>query len=600
MAKYSESVIEQIKQRISIVDVVSRYLSLNRKGERYWGLCPFHEEKTPSFTVVPDKGFYHCFGCGKSGSLFDFVMEMESLTFAESVRKLAQEANITLEKETPQQKKRRDELEALKLLYEKIANSFHYILKNSNAAVQARSYLKRRGFSEEITDKFLVGYAPDDPAWLYEFLRSKNYSEKLLEQSGLFSKRNKSFPLFKDRLMFPIRNWQGQVVAFGGRDLRGSSKAKYINTPETALYRKREIVYGLYEGLDVIKKSESALLCEGYFDVLALHQANISYGVAPLGTAFTNEQGKLLRRFATKLFTLFDNDAAGKAATKKALLVSEAAGFETKVITLSQGKDPAAVLEEEGATELYNSCQRSQNAFDHLVSSAIVMYNSKEATGKLQIFEEVRPYLEAVASEIVRRSYLRDLAGYLQLDEATLVRDYLNRSKTTPTARGEGHKSSATGSNNSNRLSKRSIDLYAMLTLINNRSLFPSARSRLHIDDLIDQRAVDLYTVLEDKCREGEQTSNEEILSMIEDEQLKSTVALSFQSGEFSQQAEDILSESIKRIRVRKLEKERRSVENLIRLAERENSVSIELSHLLMEKKSLDEEISQIRKSNNG
>lgn len=597
MAKYSESVIEEIKSRVSIAEVVSRYLSLTRKGDRLWGLCPFHEEKTPSFSVLPEKGFFHCFGCGKSGSLFDFVMEMEHLSFPEAIRKLAEEASVTLAEESEADKKHRTEVDILRDLYEKIANSFHYILVNSPAAAEARSYLIERNINDSSLETFLIGYAPDDPDWLYGFLRSKEYSDQILQKSGLFARRNHAYPLFKDRIMFPIRDWQGRVVAFGGRDLSGTSQAKYINTPETALYRKREIVYGLFEGLKEMKEHHECILCEGYFDVIAMHQANLRHAIAPLGTAFTTEQGKLIRRYAERAYTLFDSDKAGQAATKKALTICEALGLENRVIMLEGAKDPAELLQHEGPEALAKACGNSKSGFDHLVQSAIVMYDGQKATGKLQIFTEVKPYLDAVESEIVRRSYVRDLAGYLQLDESTLMRDYARRSSGTPTRRGEEQERGGSGFDPSNQGGKRSTDLYAMLTLVNNRALFPNIRNRLRIDDLVDEQAVALYTVLEDACRTGADVSDETILSMIEDEQLRATVSLSFQTGEFSTQAEQIVNDAVSRITLRQLMKVRKSVENLIRLAERDGKVSVELSHLLLEKKSLDEKIAGMRKS---
>jgi DNA primase len=596
MAKFSESVIEEIKSRVSIVDMVSRYLVLNRKGDRFWGLCPFHDEKTPSFSVLPEKGFFHCFGCGKSGSLFDFVMEMEHLSFPEAVRLLAEEAGVMVTEESPQEKRKRSEMDSLRDLYEKLAASFHYILLKTDSGKYAREYLEKRGFSTESLTRFSLGLAPDDPNWLYTFLRSKQYSEEILAKSGLFARNNTSYALFKNRLMFPIRDWKGQVVAFGGRDLSGTSQAKYINTPETVLYKKREIVYGLYESLGDVKKQKSCILCEGYFDVLALHQAGLTTAIAPLGTAFTLEQGKLLRRYADNLTLLFDSDQAGQAATKKALITGEQLGFESRVVHFSEGKDPAELLETVGPQELAKACQNSKSAFDHLVHSAITMYDSRKATGKLQIFTEVKPFLDAVESEIVRQSYLRDLADYLQLDEETLMRDYVNRTANISMRKREEQERLRRGSNHSQQGWKRSTDLYAMLTLINNRNLFPMYRNRLKIDDFVDEQAVELYTVLEDAAREGSATSDEIVLQMITNDQLKNMVAASFQTSEFTTQAELVLEESVKRIMLRSLEKTRKHVENLIRLSERDEALSIELSHLLLEKKSLDEKIANMRK----
>ncbi len=285
MAKISESVLEQIKARIPLSEVVSDYVTLSaRGGGRLWGgLCPpFHEEKTPSFSVVDEQGFYYCFSCKKGGSMFDFLMEMEKVSFVESVKMLSRRANIELADETEEDRGKRDLKETLFELYDKIAGSFHYLLVNSKQAEQARTYLRDRNVSEAMWERFNLGYAPSDGYWLYAFLRKHHYSDDLLKQSGLFSQNNPKFPLFRDRLMFPIRNWQGKTVAFGGRDLTGTSKAKYINTPETMIYSKKHNLYGLYEALDTIKKSQKAILCEGNFDVVALHQSGFTNAMAPL------------------------------------------------------------------------------------------------------------------------------------------------------------------------------------------------------------------------------------------------------------------------------------------------------------------------------
>ncbi|MDD3998074.1 MAG: DNA primase, partial [Sphaerochaetaceae bacterium] len=273
-------------------------------------------EKTPSFSVLPDKGFFHCFGCGKSGSIFDFVMEMEHLTFPEALKQLAENVGVAVQEESEADKKRRDAADTLRQMYGRLAASFHYILLETSHGAKAKEYLEHRNISPQMQQKFLLGYAPADPDWLYRFLLSKHYSEHMLAQTGLFAKNNPTYPLFRDRLMFPIRDWKGNCVAFGGRDLGGQSKAKYINTPETALFRKREIIYGMYESLDELKKSESCYLCEGYFDVIAMHQAGMGTAMAPLGTAFTLEKGRLVRRYAKQAGLLFDSDSAGQQATK--------------------------------------------------------------------------------------------------------------------------------------------------------------------------------------------------------------------------------------------------------------------------------------------
>ena len=278
------------------------------------------------------------------------------------------------------------------------------------------------------------------------------------------------------------------------------------------------------------------------------------------------------------------------------MIILEQLGFESRVITLEGAKDPAELLQSEGPKMLTKACSNSKSAFDHLVHSAINLYDGKKATGKLHIFTAVKPYLDAVESEIVKQSYLRDLASYLQVDEATLVRDYANRADTVTTRNRADEEQSRRKSLAAHRGWKRSTDLYAMLTLMNNRFLFPRYRNRLHIDDLVDEMAIQLYTVLEDAQREEIGNSDELILQMIDDDHLRNMVAESLQTAEFTAQPEQVLEESVWRITLRSLEKTRKHVENLIRLAEKDGSVATELSHLLLEKKSFDEKIAEMRK----
>ncbi|NCB00893.1 MAG: DNA primase [Spirochaetia bacterium] len=592
MAKISQNVIEEIKSKISIVELVSRYLTLNKKGDRYWGLCPFHDEKTPSFSVLADKGFFHCFGCGKSGSLFDFFMEMEHVNFPESIKILGESVGIQIAEESESEKKIRSEKETLLDLYNKLAASFTYILTNSDFSKGANEYLNHRDISKESIDKFQLGYAPNDPDWLYSFLHAKKYSDELLRKSGLFSKNNDFYPLFRDRLMFPIKNWRGEVVAFGGRDLSDTSKAKYINTPETLLYRKREIVYGLYESLVDVKKEASVILCEGYFDVIAMHQGGLTTAVAPLGTAFTEDQGKLIRRYATTITTLFDGDAAGREATKKALVVCERLGITNRVISLEGAKDPSELLEKEGEKALLKACSDTKSGFDYLVHSYLSLYDSTKATGKLQIFNELVPFLDAVDSQIVQQTYLRELSRYLQIDESTLIHEMRNKGAKRPAFQREA---ANTFSSQGQQGTNYSQDLYTLLVLVNNRSLFYSARNRLKISDLIDSEAITIYTLLEDAIREGTIDSDELILQGIENPSLRNKVSMSFQSKEFSKNPQKVIDELLKRISIRTLEKSQKNLEKLIAVASKNGTISLDISDLLYEKKAIDEKIAMLR-----
>ena len=415
MAKISDRVLEQIKARLSLGEVVSDYVNLTARGGRLWGLCPFHEEKTPSFSVVDEQGFYYCFSCKKGGSMFDFIMEMEKVSFAESVRMLARRANVEIEEESEGDRISRDLKETLWELYEKISNSFHYLLVSSPQGAEARAYLKRRGVAREMWERFNLGYAPSDGSWLYQFLQKHHYSDSLLADSGLFSRKNERYPLFVDRLMFPIRNWQAQTIAFGGRDLSNTSKAKYINTPETVIYSKKYNLFAMHEALSTLKGGGDLILCEGNFDVVALHQAGFTGAVAPLGTSFTIEQAKLVRRYTDEMKILFDSDSAGQNAVKKTVVVAQGEGIATTVLSLGSSKDPADLLQSEGEEALKRALSASGiDGFHYLVQSALNQYDILTSKGKSAIFGVVRPFLDATGSSIERQGLVKELASVLE------------------------------------------------------------------------------------------------------------------------------------------------------------------------------------------
>jgi len=593
MAKISDDVLDQIKARLSISEVVSDYVTLTNRGGRLWGLCPFHQEKTPSFSVVDDQGFYYCFSCKKGGSMFDFIMEMEKVPFFESVKMLASKANVELAEESPHEKQKRDINETLYDLYDKIAGSFHFILLKSKQGQKGRDYLTGRNVHPDMWERFNLGYAPDDALWLYDFLKKQHYSDDILTQSGLFSQKNATYPLFRDRLMFPIRTWQGKTVAFGARDLSGTSKAKYINTPETPIYSKKNNLFGLYESLDTIKKGQHAILCEGNFDVVAMHQSGFTNAMAPLGTSFTEEQVKLLRRYCTKVTTLFDSDDAGQSATAKALVLAQKFGLENKVIKLTKAKDAAELVEMEGEEALKSDLQTSLQGFHYLVNNAVTRYDATTSKGKSAVFTAVRPYLDATESAIEKEALIKHLSMLLNVDESSIIDDYLRGKQSVAKPDVQGPKVGVRPLNPATI----SLDLYAMLTLVNNRGLYLQTRYKLVVEDLEDKEAEALYNVLEDAAREDVGKNDEYILQMIDEAQLRSDVALSFTMEEFKMAPQKVLNEAVNRIQLRNYEKKRVSNKRLLDISLSDGTSDDGIEDLLREKTEIDTKISLLRQA---
>lgn len=592
MAKISDRVLEQIKARLALSEVVSDYVNLTSRGGRLWGLCPFHEEKTPSFSVVDEQGFYYCFSCKKGGSMFDFLMEMEKVPFGESVRILARRANVEIEEESEHDRQSRDLKETLYDLYEKISNSFHYLLVSSRQGAAARSYLERRGVARPMWERFNLGYAPSDPTWLYSFLQERHYSDELLATSGLFSRKNPRYPLFVDRLMFPIRTWQGQSIGFGGRDLSNTSKAKYINTPETVIYSKKYHLFGIWEALSALKGGRDVILCEGNFDVLALHQAGLDGAMAPLGTSFTVEQAKLVRRYSDRMKILFDSDNAGQSAVKKAVVIAQGEGIATTVLNLGSSKDPSDLLQSEGSEALARSLAGGGiDGFHYLVQSAINQYDVLTSKGKSAIFGVVRPFLDATGSSIERQGLVKELAAVLDVDESSILDDY-SQQRSSPPKTAHAKEVVATTALNPAAIS---VDLYAMLTLVNNRELFVRMRQKLAVEQLEDKEAQALYDVLEEAARQGGVTQDESILQMIADPQLYSDVAASFSLAEFKLEPQKVLDEAVGRIALRVHERQRSSIRRLLEISLHDGSAFEEIEELLREKSEIDAKIADLK-----
>jgi len=595
--KFSDDALTQIKERLTLSQVIGNYVTLQSAGgSDYKACCPFHHEKTPSFYVHDDKGFYHCFGCGKSGSVFTFIMEMDHLSFPEAVEKLAAEAGVQLREETEGDKKRRGITQQLYEINQRISNTFHYLLMNSPVGEPGRIYLKERGVSAEMCKAFNLGFAPQGGKWLYEFLSKKGYDDELLQETGFFSKNYFPYSIFQNRLMFPIRTWDNKTIAFSGRDLSGTSKAKYINSPETAVFSKKHNLFGLYESVQAIRDKKSIYLCEGNFDVVALHQAGIEEALAPLGTAFTKEQGKLISRYAKQVNLLFDNDDAGINATKKATVLLQQLGLECRVATIEGGKDPSEVLNSLGPESLRNGIQTTVSGFDFLVQAGLMKFDIKEPKGKTNFFAFIKPFLDATDNEIEKDTLLRYTAEILNVDRQSINQQYYATASAPPLSQFDEEQESSDIIVHPLSLDRLSLDLYLMLTVVNNRELYPQLRSLLGAEELRDSEAKEVYAVLENVSREMEGKNDEFILQYCQDMQLLSDVRTSFTLPDFHRDNSlGVMNELIERIRLRNLEEQRASVVRLISLSAGDDQVAGQ-EDLIGEKMDMDREIVEIKK----
>jgi DNA primase len=559
--------------------VVSEYVHLEKKGGRLWGLCPFHSEKTPSFTVDPDKSVFYCFGCHKGGSLFTFVMEMEKLSFVEAVKLLAEKAGVQIEVEEGDSKRREAYLE----LYRRVSGTFQHLLMNHAEGTKARSYLQSRGLAQETWSAFELGYAPAQASWLYKFLREKKFSEEFLKASGLFSGREGT-ALFRGRIVFPIRNHRNEVVAFGARALRSAVQPKYLNSPETEWFRKRETLYGAPGVYQDVRREKAFVLVEGYLDVLALWQAGVRHCVAPLGTAVTAEQIRRLKRYAPRGLLLFDTDEAGIRAAERTILLCEQQDLPTEVIRLQRGKDPAEILEKEGPQALKKSLESTITSFQFYLSTAHSKYDSRTPEGKRAVSRHLGSYLTSLDSQVKRDGYIRLVAEDLGVDFESARSDLLRGTERSRTRDDSYRRSEA---------QVPSADLFFILAVAVNREYFQEIRNTVAVDDLEDPRARKYFVALEECYRQGERTE-EALLRRLEDEELKELLLEKTASGEYSLNPERLIRDGLREIRRRSLEKRRRLL--ISALARAEGQDAAKLRELLGEKMYLDEELQKLSK----
>jgi DNA primase len=417
-------IVDQIRQTASIVEIASQYTTLKRRGNKHVGLCPFHSEKAPSFTVDDEKQLYHCFGCGAGGDIFTLVMERENLSFPEALKYLAEKYNIPLPKKrefSPQLQKLEEKLFKIN------ENTLAFFKKNlfaTQEGEQALEYLKKRDISEEIIQKLKIGYAPNSWDSLLSFFKEKKVPPKLLEQAGLVlynQKKDSYYDRFRGRIIFPIFSLTGKVVAFGGRTIF-NAEPKYLNSPDTPVYSKGKILYGLNFSKESIRETGEVIIVEGYTDFVSLYQAGITNIAASLGTSLTSQQVSLPLRFAPRMIVSYDGDAAGKKAACRAISLCFEKGVQVKVLTLPPGIDPDNLIKKSGLNEFKNLIQKSTPGLKFLIDSLLEELRKDIPEEKAKIVRNAVDEIGKMPDPIVRNEYLKQASEYLSVDEEDLRR----------------------------------------------------------------------------------------------------------------------------------------------------------------------------------
>jgi DNA primase len=490
-----EDTIQEVLLRADIVEVISDYVSLKKSGANYKGLCPFHQEKTPSFTVSPTKGLFYCFGCQASGNVLRFLMRHETLSFPEAIRLLAARFGIRIP-ENPASRQQ-DNLQQLYSLHQAASMFFHRCLLRDPVAQQARVYCRQRQITQEVVTQFQLGYAP--AAWdaLYRELQRQGFPQELLLRSGLVVAREQHqgvYDRFRQRLMFPIFDRLGRPVAFGGRTLEGAPALhtpKYLNSPETPIFHKSRMLYGLHVAKQAIRQEGRAIIVEGYTDVLACHRQGVASVVGTLGTALTEHHIEMLRGFAKDVILVFDSDAAGSAATERGIGLFLEAGMRVHVVELPAGEDPDSFLQRHAGAEFLRCIDGAMTFLDYQLTRAKRLYDLHTPTGQADCVARILPLLRKIENRVEQWGYLTRLAEKVGVPVHILRQEMSTRFTEKV---GVGQTLAAAPVPQSTPLSRAEYDLLRLV--LHDISLLPQVQQQVTLDDFQEPALRDIYRLL--------------------------------------------------------------------------------------------------------
>lgn len=566
---YSDELIEEVRQASDIVSVIGSYVKLTKKGNRFFGLCPFHNEKTGSFSVAPDTQLYYCFGCGAGGNVFTFVMEYENYSFKEAVEFLANRAGIELPKKEETGNRQENDRRKLLLEVNKLAARYYYYCLKSENGKRAYKYLTGRGLSDETIQAFGLGYSSSRPDDLYQFLKSKGYTDELLSYSGLVKIEERyAGDRFWNRVMFPIMDVNSKVIGFGGR-VMGNGEPKYLNSPETLLFDKSRNLYGLHRA----KRSRESyfLICEGYMDVISMHQAGFTNAVASLGTAFTQQHALLLKRYVSEVVLTYDSDDAGIKAALRAIPILKQVDMDIRVLNMKPYKDPDEFIKAEGADAFKKRIKEAKNSFIFEIEVLRKKYDFSDPAAQTHFQREVAQKLLEFTEELERENYLKAVAleFHMNVDALRrLVSDFgvklEYRQEQTP-VKVKGNKKIETGMQKAQKL---------MLSyLIMLPGCFEAVSSYIQPVDFTDETyrkvATMIYKIMSEK---GQMQPAQLLNHFINDEQDYNQISQIFNTElvgiEDTKAQEKILTDLVRKIKQNSLEKAGRKVSGIASLQE--------------------------------
>lgn len=539
---YSSDVIDEIVSANDIVDIISEYVTLKKMGTSHKCCCPFHVEKTPSFVVTREKQLYHCFGCGAGGNVITFIMEIEKLNFVEALKFLADKVHIKLPQNQQYNSERNEKRERQLLIHRDAAIYYYKTLLHDSKAM---AYLLDRKIDKATIKKYGLGYAPKYGNGLLRYLFSKKYNINELLESGLILRsKNRStndlYDRFRDRIMFPIQNVTGKVIAFGGRVLDNSISPKYLNSPETQIFHKGKNLYGLNNAKKQIV-NEQIIIVEGYMDVIGLYQKGIKNAVASLGTAFTQDQSKLLKRYAKELVVIYDGDRAGQEATSKAIEILQDNDIDIKIVSLPDNLDPDEYINQYGKDAFELQMSKGMTPLEYKISKLKQSYDISSVDGKIKFTKEMAAYLSNVNSGIEREAYLNKMAADTGISKETILQE-IKKNVT------KEHKKISDGKYRNEKPEKFVKNAYSIAQeeilkiLINNKNIFPLIESKINLSHFQDGIYKDLAEYLFRQIENEEEIQGNKFINDISNKNDLEIATSIFTSDEISSEEQAIIS----------------------------------------------------------
>ena len=589
MVRYSDELIEEIKSRNDIVDIISQYVVLKRSGRNFFGLCPFHKEKSPSFSVSPDKQIFHCFGCGVGGNVFHFVSKIENLSFRETVEMLAERSGVELPTLENEEDNKLLQLKSKVYQINELTAKFYHENLYKPSAKKAQEYVKKRRLDNNTLKNFLIGYSGTFNE-LYLMLKSKGFTEEEILASSLVNKTQdgKFIDRFRGRLMFPIQDVRNRVIAFGGRVL-DDSKPKYINSPENIVYSKGRHLFGL----NVAKRSDlkKIIIVEGYMDAISLHQRGISYAVASLGTAMTEAQGRLLRRSSQQVIIGYDADGAGQAATMRGLEILQGLGCDVRILQIEGAKDPDEFVVKYGPERFEKQVEKAISLVEYKVKVLKNSLNLEHPNDKIKFLKEIAKVLSKIDNEIEREVYVQKIASEYQISKEAIYAEISKLENTSTTSKKILEKSKprlevkpTIKEDNAND-KKEKLIIYLLINYPNES--YEKIRAKINVEDIKNETNKAIVKKLYEEFEKGNINTNN-VLDWFEDENIINEItwilAYDFEITEVNKCIDDILKiyekEKITLERneiLRQLEEEGLTQEQKYELEKRLNDIIIQL-----------------------